>query len=312
MKKILFTIPVNQEIQKELKQIQGCEITFLSKEHCTDEALKDKDAVVGNIAVELLNRAPKVKWVQLSSAGADKYAQPLNKTILLTNSSGVFSQSISEHMIAGILHFYKKFDLYVEAQKQHSWKSLGSIDSITKKTVCIIGYGDIGQTFAKYMKTFDAHIIAIKRSLDNPPYADEVYTMEDVEKVLPQADIVALTLPKTPDTINLFNEKLLRLCKKDALLINVGRGDTLDTLALMKVLEEGYFKGVILDVVNPEPLPINHPLWEHPRVLITPHVSGNYNMTESYYNGIMIAKNNIERYIQGKELYNIVDRENGY
>ncbi len=312
MKKILFTIKISDEDKKMFDSIKNCSISYVEKANCTLEDLTDKDAVIGNLNVDLLNQAPHLKWVHLETAGADNHAIPLNSNITLTNSTGAYSQSIAEYMIAGILYFYKKFHLYNENQRQNLWKGLGTVSSIMNKTVCVVGYGDIGQTFAKYMKGFNSHIIGVKRVVTNAPYADEIITMNEIKEALPKADIVALVLPKTPETIDVIDEDLLRLCKKDALLINVGRGATMNTDAILNVLNDGYFTGAVLDVVNPEPLPMNHPLWKHPRVFITPHVSGDYNMIETYYSVLDIAKKHIENFCNEEEFENVVDRKTGY
>lgn len=310
MKKILFVIETNEKTKKKI-QTMNAEISFLAKNEVTSEIINQVDAVVGNLSVELLNQSQSLKWVHLESAGADRYTA-LNPKILLTNSSGAYGQAIAEHMIASVFYFYKKINQYAKSQIQHQWNSLGKVDCVQQAHVLVLGYGDIGQTFAKAMKAFGCTITAVKRTASKVPYADEIITIENIKEALPKADIIAMSLPATEQTNGLMNEELLRLCKKSAVLINVGRGCTLDTNGLMNVLDEGWFKGVSLDVTDPEPLPINHLLWRYENVLITPHVSGNYNMQETYDKVIEIAIENIQHFIDDEPLNNEVNRTFGY
>lgn len=310
MKKILFVIDVDEKTKEKI-QAYDAEFLFMKKNEVSIEMINQADAVIGNLPVELLNQSQSLKWVHLESAGADRYTT-LNPNILLTNSTGAYGKAIGEHMVASVFYFYKKIREYAKNQVQHQWNNLGQVDCVQEATVLALGYGDIGQEFARYMKAFGCNIIAVKRTMSAVPYADKVVTIDKLKEVLPQADIIAMSLPATDATKNLMNEELLRLCKKNAVLINVGRGSTLDTDALVRLLDEGWFKGVSLDVTNPEPLAINHPLWRYDNVLITPHVSGNYNMQATYDKVIDIALKNIQHYILDKALINEVDRTIGY
>lgn len=310
MKKILFVIDVDEKTKEKI-QAYDAEFLFMKKNEVSIEMINQADAVIGNLPVELLNQSQSLKWVHLESAGADRYTT-LNPNILLTNSTGAYGKAIGEHMVASVFYFYKKIREYAKNQVQHQWNNLGQVDCVQEATVLALGYGDIGQEFARYMKAFGCNIIAVKRTMSAVPYADKVVTIDKLKEVLPQADIIAMSLPATDATKNLMNEELLRLCKKNAVLINVGRGSTLDTDALVRLLDEGWFKGVSLDVTNPEPLAINHPLWHYDNVLITPHVSGNYNMQATYDKVIDIALKNIQHYILDEALINEVDRTIGY
>lgn len=310
MKKILFVIDVDEKTKEKIQTLDA-EISFMDKKDVTPEVINQVDAVVGNLPVNLLNQSQSLKWVHLESAGADRYTT-LNSNIMLTNSTGAYGKAIAEHMIASVFYFYKKIREYAKNQVQHQWNNLGKVDCVQEATVLVLGYGDIGQEFARIMKAMGCTILAVKRTMSDVPYADEVFTIDQIKEALPKADIIAMSLPATDATKNLMNEELLRLCKKKAVLINVGRGSTLDTDALIRVLDEGWFKGVSLDVTNPEPLPINHPLWRYENVLITPHISGNYNMQATYDKVIEIALKNIEHYIHDETLLNEVDRKTGY
>jgi len=312
MKKILVTITMDEKEKNKFMEGANAEFIFVNKKDVTSETLKGVNGIIGNADAELINQCPTVDWFHLESAGADKYAKVIREDIQLTNSTGAYGQAIAEHLMGGVFYFYKKIDKYAKAQVEHQWESLGPVDSVAEATVCIIGYGDIGQNFGRMMKALGSRIIGVKRTASPAPYADKLVTLDQLEEVLPEADIIALALPSTPETQHLFNERLMRLCKKSAVLLNVGRGVTIHTDGLMNVLDEGWFKGVSLDVTDPEPLPVNHPLWRYDNVLITPHVSGFYNMRATYDSVLRIAKENLMHYLNNEELINQVDRKTGY
>ena len=141
---------------------------------------------------------------------------------------------------------------------------------------------------------------------------DSLYTLERLEQMLPLADIVALCLPGNQDTYHLMNEERLALLKKDAVLLNVGRGMTLDTEALTRALQEGRIAGACLDVTDPEPLPSEHPLWEMDNVILTPHVSGLFELPETLEKILDICIENLECYLVKRPLRNVIDRKTGY
>jgi phosphoglycerate dehydrogenase-like enzyme len=192
------------------------------------------------------------------------------------------------------------------------WKNEGQVDSIEGATCLVVGLGDIGKTFAKKMKALGCKIIGIKRNIhEKPEYVDELTTLDHLNELLPVADIIAMCLPDTPNTKQVLSDNL-RLCKKSAVLINVGRGVNIDSTALVSVLDEGWFKGVQLDVVDPEPLPYNNKLWSYDNVLITPHVSGNYNLPQTLERVLDLSIRNIDNYLNDKPLENLVSHAEGY
>jgi phosphoglycerate dehydrogenase-like enzyme len=185
--------------------------------------------------------------------------------------------------------------------------------AIFNSTALIAGMGDIGGEFAKRLKALGAYTIGIKRTdADKPDYLDEQYTMDKLESLLPRADVVALCLPDTKLTDKIINKSTLKLMKNDAVLINVGRGNAVDTEALCAALEAGQLFGAALDVTDPEPLPKEHRLWSIENAIITPHVSGGYSLDETLERIVRIAVNNLEAFIQGKSLINVIDCSKGY
>lgn len=312
MKKILVTIKTSDEIKhKIINETDNVEIHFIDKNDLNKDIIKQYNAIIGNVNPELLENS-NIEWLHLETAGIDKYTKIPDK-IQLTNSKGAYSEAIAEYILGSILIMYKRFDQYIKNQKYHSWEYLGEIKQLKNSNICVIGLGDIGNTFALKAHLLGANVFGVKKTIYNKPeYIQKIYTTDNLEEILGKSDIVVLILPSTKDTRNLFDYKLLSKIKKDSLLINVGRGDTVVTEDLIKLLEEKHFGGVVLDVCNPEPLPINSKLWQFDNVLITPHISGNYSMEYSYNKVIDIAIENINNFSNSKQLINIVNKGEDY
>lgn len=178
----------------------------------------------------------------------------------------------------------RKMDLYMKNQINHEWKEEGSVTSIWNSTTLVAGLGDIGSEYAKRMKALGSHVIGIRRNVaEKPDFIDELYTMDQLDEVLPKVDFAVFILPSTPATHHIMDERRLRLMKPGSYLINAGRGDAVDCDALNKVLREGgALAGCALDVTEPEPLPADHPLWDAPRTIITPHSAGKFHLRETF------------------------------
>lgn len=308
--RILVTLPLehNDKIRFENSAKNGI-FEYISPQKVTREQVQKANIILGNVPAEFVINSPNLKWIQLNSAGADEYLKEgiMPEQAILTNASGAYGLAISEHLLAMLLEIKKKLYLYRDNQNKHLWKSEGSVTSIYNSTALIVGMGDIGGEFAKRIKALGAYVIGIKRDISNKPdYADELYTMDSIKQLLPRADIISVSLPSTPQTYKLFSEEILSLTKKGSVFLNVGRGSTADTDALCKLLREGHFEGIGLDVTDPEPLPSDHPLWSIPNAIITPHVSGHYHLHATLENIINISYKNLCLYINNKELINIV------
>ena len=207
----------------------------------------------------------------------------------------------------------KNLKTYALQMNEGNWNPLKTGKEIYHSRVCIVGYGDIGYEIARRLKTFDCYITAIKRRVqDDLPYVDEVSSLDQLDKLLPTMDFVILSLPQSKETYHLFNtEKLLKM-KKDAVLINVGRGSAIDTNDLIEILNQEHLYGVGLDVVEEEPLSNTSPLWKFENVLITPHSSGGFvwQSVRNYYTELVIR--NIEHLKNKETLENEVDFQTGY
>ena len=215
--------------------------------------------------------------------------------------------------VAATLMLMKKLHLYRDNQNKSMWLDRGTVPSITTSKVLVVGLGDIGGEYAKRMKLLGAYVIGVRRSdARKPDYVDELHLTDALDELIPRADIIALALPNTPDTVKIINADRLAAMKDGAFIINVGRGSAIDTEALCNAAESGKLGGAALDVTDPEPLPPDHRMWRIPEIMITPHVSGFFHMRETYDNMVGIIIDNVRRYVGGKELVNIVDKATGY
>ena len=291
-----------------------CKILYKTVETVTAEDISDADAILGNVPPMLLKEAKNLKWLQSSMAGVDSYlGGVLPEGVKLTNVTGAFGLAISEHMVATVFTLYKKLHLYRDNQNNAQWLDRGEVKQIEGATVLTVGLGDIGGSFSKKMKALGAYTIGVRRKdTSKPEYIDELILQADLDSVLPRADIVALELPNTSETKGLFNRERIYNMKDGATLINVGRGNAVDTEALCDALEDGKLYAASLDVTDPEPLPSDHRMWKLENALITSHISGFFHLRKTYENIVDIFIENFSRFLAGKELENIIDMTTGY
>ncbi len=315
VKKILVLISMNErQKQTIVDAAPGQEMVFALQETVTPEQVQWADIIVGNPPPAMLKGCDHLEWLQIESAGTNAYlGDVLPKGTILTNATGTYGLAISEYMLGMLLQIYYHLGTYHDNQKLRKWECVGQAKCIEGSTVLVLGLGDIGGSFARRAKALGAYTIGLRRADQNKPdYLDELYLTEELDRLLPRADVVALTLPATPQTYHIMGKKQLGLMKEDAVLINVGRGTCLDTQALCDTLAQGRLLGVALDVVDPEPLPPEHPLWAFPNAYITPHISGVHNLPETVERIVHLCARNLTAYLNGQELENIIDFETGY
>ncbi|MDO4294416.1 MAG: D-2-hydroxyacid dehydrogenase [Eubacteriales bacterium] len=219
-------------------------------------------------------------------------------------------------MIGCLFALQKKLLLYRDNQREHRWHSEGHVRVIEGSSVLVIGCGDIGSCFGRKMYALGCRVTGIRRRVpqkkDWPDWADGIFGMDQLERLLPEADIVALSLPGGADTRHTLSRERIGLLRRSAVVLNVGRGSAVDTEALADALFEGRIAGAALDVTDPEPLPAGHRLWDAPNTLITPHVSGGFSLPETLEQIVELFARNLERYLAGEPLQNLVDIKTGY
>jgi phosphoglycerate dehydrogenase-like enzyme len=317
---IIVNYPLNVVPDRDRLQKCAPETEFIyctDAETLSDEQLAEADAIIGEPPGKpRLMRMKQLKWLQLLSAGADQYMRPdaLPEQTVLTCATGAYGKAMSEYMICAVLSLMLDFPRYRDNQKKHIWEKGGQVRHIAGTTALVVGFGNIGSEFAARYKALGGRVIGIKRTKasQKPDCADELYTIEELDRHIPRADVVALCLPSTKETMHLFGAERIGLMKNSAILVNVGRGTAVDTDALSDALYAGKICGVALDVTAPEPLPASHPLWDAPNTIITPHVSGGWEVPENTERVLAIVYDNLRRFAEGQQLRNIVDRKTGY
>ena len=313
-KKVLVVIPVEERHRRMLEEAFP-EAGFLYRRTAEPADLAQANIIIGNVPPNRLHEAAKLEWMQLNSAGADEYIREraLPAGVLLTNASGAYGLAISEHMLAGTLMLIKRLNRYHTNQLRHRWLDEGRVQSIEGSRTLIVGLGDIGSEYGRRMKALGSHVAGIRRHADHKPaWLDELDTMDALDAELAKADFVSLSLPATPATYHLIDYRRLSLMKRSAVLLNVGRGNVVVSDDLCRALNERLLFGAFLDVTDPEPLPSGHPLWDAENVLITPHISGNYHLPETFERIVRIACENLRRFRGGETLKNLVDLETDY
>lgn len=309
-----FAFRPDIEFLKNLVHSYGYECDIKDTKDALPEDYCDAEIIIGQPNPKYLKSAKKLKWVQLSSAGADHVADTglyATDGVILTNAGGVYGKPIAEHVFAMILSFNRNLMQYERNRQQCRWERVMPVRDFYGSTLCIIGLGDIGREVAMRGKAFGARVLAVKRTAGVcPPYVDELYSTDEADRVLPQADYLVLALPNTPETKGYLSEEKIGKLKPGAFIVNVGRGTAVCQEALIRALQEGRIAGAGLDVTDPEPLPPENPLWKMPNVIITSHSSGFSQHNWERHAGLI--QENFVRYVEGKPLLNQVDFRKKY
>ena len=285
-KHVLVALPLSDAQRSALQaSVPEYEFIFAQTETVTLAQVLEADIIMGNVPVELICQNHHLEWFQSNFAGPDTYLVPgvLPEHCLVTNATGAYGLAISEWMLGLWLGLQKDLFLYRDRQTQHKWDAITrQVRPVAGSRVLCVGMGDIGSNFAMRAHALGAEVVGVRRSVRPgapcPDYCLRVVPQSELDAELPQADLVALSLPGTPETLHMFDAARLARCKQGAILLNVGRGSTVDCLALADAVHSGHLFGAALDVTDPEPLPSDHPLWNEPNVIITPHISGRFSL----------------------------------
>ena len=316
MKNIIVTLPVTESHKARINEIaQGCCVWYTSNGDVTEEQIVDADVIIGNVPAKKIRASERLELLQLESAGADAYLAPgiLSGSTVLCNATGAYNRTVSEHAVALTLMLMKKLHLYRDVQKESLWKDCGTVSSPAGATVLVVGLGEIGMRYAGIMKAMGAYIIGVKRRPGScPECIDELVMTDEIDTVLPRADVVFSVLPNTKGTVHFYTPERFGLMKNSALFINCGRGNAVDSDVLLKALQNGEIAAAAADVTEPEPLPADHPLWQQENMVITPHVAGGYHLPYTFECIVDIACENLAHWINREDYRNVVDFETGY
>ncbi len=270
------------------------------------KAAPEADVIlVGGVARALVEEvwamAPRVKWVHSIAVGLETLLFPAlveSKTVL-TNSRGVFSRSLAEFAISGMLWFAKDIRRMCRQQREGQWEKF-TVKELHGASLGVIGQGSIGRATSALASAFGMKVRGIGRK----------HLPEEFADVLERSDYLLVSTPLTEETRGMIGEAELRRMKPSAVILNLGRGPVIVEDALVKALREGWIRGAVLDVYDTEPLPEGHPFWSLENVLLSPHCADN---TETWLNEAMeIFLENFARYVKGDPLRNVTHKELGY
>jgi phosphoglycerate dehydrogenase-like enzyme len=252
---------------------------------------------VPEASLAALAKLPKLRLIQLLSAGAERVIPHVPSGVTLCNARGAHDPAVAEWITAVILAQVRSLPMFSKQQQAGTW-ALAVSEPLAGQTALIVGYGSIGEAVERLLVPFG---VTVERVARQP--RPGVSGHDDLPALLPQADIVILLVPVTPATVRLADARFLGLMRDHALLVNAARGSVVDTGALLAELTSGRLRAA-LDVTDPEPLPPGHPLWSAPGLLLTPHVAGL--STQAMPRARAIARDQLARYAAGGPLRNVV------
>ena len=316
MKNVLVVLPVEQRHRERLEAAgKGCSFVYSSHTGVSEEEVAKANVIIGCVPAAYIKASENLEWLQTNTAGVDQYMPKgiLHEKTLLTNSTGAYSKAVSEHGLAQTLMLQKKLHLYRDSQFSGEWTDEGKVSSMSDATVLVVGLGEIGCAYAKMAKALGAYVIGLKRrAADCPEYVDELYTTDEIDNLLPRADIIFSVLPETKHTVAFFSLERFKLMKDSAIFVNCGRGSAVKMRVLEQAINEKLIASAAIDVCEVEPLPADDPCWKLKNLVITPHVSGFYHLPETFERIVDIAEYNLTAFLEGRELKNIIDLETGY
>ena len=297
----------HRTLAKKLRVTVGQDNTLL------DDALKTADFMINSAPPKdgLRARAPNLKWIQTTSAGVDGLMPMtwLPKDITLTNNTGAHGEKAEESCLMALLMLQAKMPQIIQQQQNRVWKGVFTTP-ITGKIVVVVGFGDLGQGAGRAAKKLGCNVIAVTRSGKATKLADKVVSSARIDSVLPKADFVIVTAPLTAGTRGLVNRDRINRLKPGAGFVNIGRSPIVDYVALRERLEKGELCGAVLDVFDQEPLPTDSPYWTTQNLMVLPHISCDDPRYIAHLLDFWFL--NFERFLAGRKLINIVDRQLGY
>jgi D-2-hydroxyacid dehydrogenase (NADP+) len=284
------------------------------------QELPDTDIFVGySLRPQQLKLAKNLKWLHSTAAGVAQlmYPELRESGIVVTNPSGIFSVPMAEHTMGLLVALARNFPDSLRYQdnsrwsQQELWDKPQRLTELNGKLLLIVGYGSIGRELARRAHAFDIRVWGVTRSgKGDLTYAEKIVPVAQLDDVLPQADYVVVAAPETHETAQLMSAARIAKMKRGARLINVGRGSLLDEAALLRALESGALAGAAVDVTATEPLPPESPLWKAPNLFITPHTSAVSDRLWIRQADVLVQL--LERWFDGRELFNQVDFSRGY
>ncbi|HVX43148.1 MAG TPA: D-2-hydroxyacid dehydrogenase [Mycobacteriales bacterium] len=267
------------------------------------------EIAVGGLPGAWLADAPALRWLAVTSVGLDGYVglDWDSIPVRVTNARGAFDEPVAETCLAGLLAVYRGLDVLAELQRTRTWDGQGvrsRIRLLDGSRVVMLGSGAIARRLAEMLAPFHCDITTFGRT------TGDITTLDELDAVLPEADVVAAILPGTPQTAGLLDARRLGLLKRGVVIVNAGRGSLMDEEAFRAGIASGQIGGAVLDVTRHEPLPADDPLWSTPNVILTQHSSGGSD--QERFRAIRLFGQNLQRYVAGEPLINEIDWAKGY
>jgi phosphoglycerate dehydrogenase-like enzyme len=275
--------------------------------------LAQADGAFGTLDAQLLAQAQKLAWLQAPQAAPPAgyfFPELVDHPVQVTNFRGIYNDHVAVHAVAMLLALARGLPRYMRQQARGEWiRHLANEEvlHLAESTVLVVGVGGIGAEIGRMVAAFGAKVIGVDpRRVDVPEGVRAMFLPQEIDRLLPSADAVILTLPHTPQSEGLIDARRLALMRPHALLVNIGRGATVRLDALADALRERRLGGAALDVFEQEPLPAQHPLWIEPRALLTPHVAvvGPHIAQRR----LAVLCDNAQRFESGRPLRNLVDK----
>lgn len=290
-------------------------VKLIDMSHASARDIAAADATIGVCAADVLQKATRLQWIQWLAAGVETCVrQPLlrERHVLLTNMQRTAAPSMAEHVIGLMFALSRHLDYFYREQQQAHWaQDTPKLTDLEGKTVLVVGLGGIGTEVARRAHALGMRVIATRASgRTGPDYVSYVGLPDELLKLTPDADYVVNCAPLTPQTTGLFDQEFFAAMKPTAYFVNVGRGKSVVTADLVGALSAHKIAGAGLDVVDPEPLPAESPLWHAPSVLITPHISADTSVTAEQRTALL--RENLRRYAAGEAMLAVVDIGRGY
>jgi phosphoglycerate dehydrogenase-like enzyme len=293
----------------------GLEAINCSTEQEAVDALREADAFCGQITPEMLAVASRLRWVQAPRIGLEHYMFPAlaQSDVVLTNVRGIYGDVVADHAMSLVLCLARELHVYARRQREHTWQRSTPLVDLPGSTMGIIGLGGIGVEVARRALGFGMHVVAVDpRRADRPEGVVELWKPDRLSDLLAVSDFVVICAPHTPETERMIRAGQLARMKRTAYLVNVGRGAIVDLADLTEALQTGVIAGAGLDVFEVEPLPADHPLWDLPNVILTPHVAYLCANDKIDVRCLRTIVDNVRRFVAGEPLRNVVDKQMWY
>lgn len=296
----------------------GVEFVAARDEAAALALIADADALIGFCEPDIVAAGKRLRWIQLFTAGAGPCSaipEVRKRGIVVTNMQRISGPEIAEHALAMLLAFTRGLNTWLPQQSKARWDPsafpMQSLWELKGRTMLVVGLGGIGTELAERASGLGMRVIATRASdAEKPSFVDYVGKPGELLKLAGQADVVVNCTPLLPATLNLFDAKFFAAMKPGGYFINVGRGKSVVQVDLVAALKSGQLAGAGLDVTEPEPLPADHPLWQLPNVIITPHVAATSDRV--FARVFLLAQENTRRYVAGERLLSVVDTARGY